>query len=142
MVNELGEVCDEVVVTTNDGSQGIEGLVTDGLAETLAGNNVIHVLAIGPVPMMKAVADLTRTLGIETFVSLNAIMVDGTGMCGACRVSVGNKTKFACFHGPDFDAHQVDFENLMKRQKMFVKEETIAYELMKAQSKETACEHH
>ena len=89
---------------------------------------VSHVLAVGPVPMMKAVSDMTHPAGIETYVSLNAIMVDGTGMCGACRVSVGGKTKFACFHGPDFDGHLVDFEQLMKRQKMFVKEEKDALE--------------
>ena len=140
MVNELIEVCDELIVTTNDGSRGREGLVTDALIQILAEENVVQVLAIGPVPMMKAVSELTRPLKIQTFASLNAIMVDGTGMCGACRVSVGNKTKFACIHGPDFDAHQVDFENLMKRQKMFVKEERLAFELMKAQAKETTCE--
>jgi NAD(P)H-flavin reductase len=140
MVDELREVCDEVLVNTNDGSRGREGLVTDALAEILAVEDVIHVLAIGPVPMMKAVGELTRPLKIKTFVSLNAIMVDGTGMCGACRVSVGHKTKFACTHGPDFDAHQVDFENLMKRQKMFVKEERLAFDRMKTHAKETVCE--
>jgi ferredoxin--NADP+ reductase len=80
--------------------------------------------------MMNAVGEMTRPHKIETFVSLNAIMVDGTGMCGACRVTVGNETKFACIHGPDFDAHQVDFDNLMKRQKMFVKEEKMAFASM------------
>lgn len=142
MIDELQSACDEVIVTTNDGSEGREGLVTDALRQVLAARDVVHVLAVGPVPMMKAVGDLTRPLRIETFVSLNAIMVDGTGMCGACRVSVGDTTKFACIHGPDFDAHQVDFENLMKRQKMFVKEEQIALELMNGHPKETACEHH
>jgi ferredoxin--NADP+ reductase len=77
-------------------------------------------------PMMKAISEMTRPLGITTYVSLNAIMVDGTGMCGACRVTVGGETKFACFHGPDFDGHKVDFENLMKRQKMFVQQEKLA----------------
>ncbi len=142
MLDELKKACDEVIVTTNDGSEGRQGLVTDALNEILPACDVVHVLAIGPVPMMKAVGELTRPLAIETMVSLNAIMVDGTGMCGACRVSVGNTTKFACIHGPDFDAHQVDFENLMKRQKMFVKEEELAFELMKAHPKETPCEHH
>jgi ferredoxin--NADP+ reductase len=89
------------------------------------------VLAIGPVPMMKAISEMTRPQAIPTFVSLNAIMVDGTGMCGACRVTVGGETKFACFHGPDFDGHKVDFENLMKRQKMFVNEEKLAFEKFK-----------
>lgn len=131
MVDELKAVCDEVYVTTNDGSQGLGGMVTDALWEVLHKENVIHVLAVGPVPMMKAVSDMTRPLNIETFVSLNAIMVDGTGMCGACRVTVGGETKFACFHGPDFDGHKVDFENLTKRQKMFEHEEKLALESMK-----------
>jgi ferredoxin--NADP+ reductase len=130
MIEELKQVCDEVMVTTNDGSQGIKGLVTDALKEILKKEKVQHVLAVGPVPMMKAVSDMTRPLNIETYVSLNAIMVDGTGMCGACRVSVGNETKFACFHGPDFDGHKVDFDNLMKRQKMFVTEEKAAFAAM------------
>lgn len=127
MVDELKEVCDEVYITTNDGSQGLGGMVTDALWEVLHKENVIHVLAIGPVPMMKAISEMTRPHNIETFVSLNAIMVDGTGMCGACRVTVGGETKFACFHGPDFDGHKVDFENLTKRQKMFEKEEKLAF---------------
>lgn len=131
MIDELKNVCDEVLITTNDGSCGRMGLVTDALNEILLTESINHVLAVGPVPMMKAVSEMTRPFKIETFVSLNAIMVDGTGMCGACRVSVGNETKFACFHGPDFDGHQVDFENLMKRQKMFLKEEKIAFETMR-----------
>lgn len=132
MVDELQQVCDDVLITTNDGSRGRMGLVTDALKEILAIKNINHVLAVGPVPMMKAVREMTRPYKIETFVSLNAIMVDGTGMCGACRVSVGNETKFACFHGPDFDGHLVDFENLMKRQKMFLKEEKIAFTMLNA----------
>jgi ferredoxin/flavodoxin---NADP+ reductase len=130
MIDELKNVCDQVRITTNDGSYGRVGLVTDALNEILSAEIVTHVLAVGPVPMMKAVSEMTRPLKIETFVSLNAIMVDGTGMCGACRVSVGNEIKFACFHGPDFDGHLVDFENLVKRQKMFVKEEKIAFDAM------------
>jgi len=130
MLDELGKVCDDVLVTTNDGSMGIQGLVTDALAKILVGEQVIYVLAVGPVPMMKAVSELTRDKSIPTYVSLNAIMVDGTGMCGACRVTVGGETKFACFHGPDFDGHKVDFENLMKRQKMFAKEERQAFSSM------------
>ncbi|MBL7846114.1 MAG: sulfide/dihydroorotate dehydrogenase-like FAD/NAD-binding protein [Cyclobacteriaceae bacterium] len=131
MVSELQAVCDEVILTTNDGSAGMGGLVTDALREVLLREKVVYVLAIGPVPMMKAVSEMTRPQAIPTFVSLNAIMVDGTGMCGACRVTVGGETKFACFHGPDFDGHKVDFENLMKRQKMFVKEERLAFEHLK-----------
>jgi ferredoxin/flavodoxin---NADP+ reductase len=126
MENELRAVCTEVVVTTNDGSRGTKGLVTDALKEVLAKEKVAYILAIGPVPMMKAVSDLTRDAAIPTYVSLNAIMVDGTGMCGACRVTVGTETKFACFHGPEFEGHKVDFDNLMKRQKMFAREEKAA----------------
>lgn len=126
MVDQLNEVCDEVLLTTNDGSRGIAGFVTDALQQLMDKEPVSYVLAIGPVPMMKAVSDMTRPHKIDTFVSLNATMVDGTGMCGACRVSVGGKTKFACFHGPDFNGHEVDFDQLMQRQKMFVKEEKEA----------------
>lgn len=131
MIDELKQVCDEVLITTNDGSLGIQGFVTHGLQSVLDLEHVIYVLAVGPVPMMKAVSEMTRELKIATYVSLNAIMVDGTGMCGACRVSVGGETKFACFHGPDFDGHKVDFENLMMRQKMFAKEEGLAFSGMK-----------
>ena len=126
MTKELENVCDELMITTNDGSVGIEGFVTDALQQIVLREDVSQVLAVGPVPMMKAVSELTKPLDITTFVSLNAIMVDGTGMCGACRVSVGGKTKFACFHGPDFNGHEVDFEQLVKRQKMFNKEEREA----------------
>ncbi len=126
MTKELAAVCDEVMITTNDGSAGIEGFVTDALQQVVLREDVSYVLAVGPVPMMQAVSKLTEPLAITTYVSLNAIMVDGTGMCGACRVSVGGKTRFACFHGPDFNGHEVDFEQLMKRQKMFVKEEREA----------------
>lgn len=120
MVEELKAVCDEVVVTTNDGSMGTKGMVTDGLKLIMGREKVSYVLAVGPVPMMKAISEMTRADNIETWVSLNAIMVDGTGMCGACRVTVDGKTRFACFHGPDFNGHKVDFEELVKRQKMFV----------------------
>jgi ferredoxin--NADP+ reductase len=130
MMDEIREVCDEVIATTNDGSEGKKGFVTNALGDIMKYERVSHVLAVGPVPMMKAVSDMTRPADIETYVSLNAIMVDGTGMCGACRVSIGGKTKFACFHGPDFDGHQVDFQQLMKRQKMFVKEEQDAFEAL------------
>jgi len=130
MVKELKAVCDEVIITTNDGSMGIAGMVTDALKDLLETERINHVLAVGPVPMMNAVGEMTRPDKIETFVSLNAIMVDGTGMCGACRVTVGDETKFACIHGPDFDAHLVDFDNLMKRQRMFVKEEKMAFASM------------
>jgi ferredoxin/flavodoxin---NADP+ reductase len=130
MISELSRACDEVLITTNDGSSGLKGFVTDALSKVLEREKVIYVLAVGPVPMMKAVSEMTRALHIATYVSLNAIMVDGTGMCGACRVTVGGETKFACFHGPDFDGHKVDFENLTKRQKMFAKQEKIAFDNM------------
>ncbi len=131
MVDELKAACDEVILTTNDGSAGIQGFVTNALEQIIKEEKrVSHVLAIGPVPMMQAVCELTRPIGIETMVSLNALMVDGTGMCGACRVSIDGKTKFACFHGPDFDGHKVDFDQLTKRQKMFVAEEKQALETL------------
>lgn len=130
LVDELKAVCDEVFVTTNDGSVGIQGFVTHALEQIMAREKVSMALAVGPVPMMMAVAKMTEEKGIETWVSLNAIMVDGTGMCGACRVTVGGKTRFACYHGPDFNAHQVDFNELVKRQRMFVEQEKIAFEAM------------
>ncbi|MDH5478674.1 MAG: sulfide/dihydroorotate dehydrogenase-like FAD/NAD-binding protein [Nitrospinota bacterium] len=128
MVDELREVCDEVFVTTNDGSEGIEGFVTHALDKIMKREPVSYTLAVGPVPMMMAVTKMNEGTDIEGWVSLNAIMVDGTGMCGACRVSVGAKTKFACFHGPDFLGKDVDFTELTKRQKMFVDKEKIAME--------------
>ena len=117
---EMREVSDALYVTTDDGSYGEKGLVTDKLRELIgAGEKIQLVLAVGPVPMMKAVADLTREHGIKTIVSLNPIMIDGTGMCGGCRVLVGGKSQFACVDGPEFDAHQVDFGVLIQRNKMY-----------------------
>ncbi len=114
--DEMRAVCTEVYPTTDDGTYGHHGFVTDKLAELIASGRAIdHVMAVGPVPMMRAVAEVTRPHGIDTVVSLNPIMVDGTGMCGGCRVSVGDETKFACVDGPDFDAHLVDFELLARR---------------------------
>lgn len=113
--DELSRVSDRLEVTTDDGSSGRQGLVTDALAELLAQEPIDRVLAIGPIPMMRAVAELTRPLGIKTIVSLNSIMVDGTGMCGGCRVRVGGESRFACVDGPEFDAHQVDFAVLAQR---------------------------
>jgi ferredoxin/flavodoxin---NADP+ reductase len=118
--DEMRAVCTEVYPTTDDGSYGYHGFVTDKLAELLsAGHRIEYVMAAGPVPMMRAVAEVTRPHGIETVVSLNPIMVDGTGMCGGCRVSVGGETRFACVDGPDFDAHFVDFELLERRNKTY-----------------------
>jgi ferredoxin--NADP+ reductase len=107
-------------VTTDDGSYGENGLVTGKLRQLLASEPAIRlVLAVGPIPMMKAVADLTREKGIHTVVSLNPIMIDGTGMCGGCRVLVGGKSQFACVDGPEFNASEVDFDVLMQRNRMY-----------------------
>jgi len=117
---EMRAASDILYVTTDDGSYGEKGLVTDKLRQLLASDEKIQlVLAVGPVPMMKAVADLTREKGIHTVVSLNPIMIDGTGMCGGCRVLVGGKSQFACVDGPEFNAHEVNFEVLMQRNRMY-----------------------
>jgi ferredoxin--NADP+ reductase len=105
----------EVIVCTDDGSYGRKGFVTDALKDLLVGAGADIVYAVGPVPMMRAVANLTRPLAVRTIVSLNPVMVDGTGMCGGCRVSLGAETRFACVDGPEFDGHQVNFEELMDR---------------------------
>ena len=111
---------DKVILTTDDGSYGEKGLVIDPLKNMIAaGKQVNYVLAIGPIPMMRAVANVTRELKIKTVVSLNPIMVDGTGMCGGCRVQVAGRNQFACVDGPEFDAHQVDFDTLTKRNAMY-----------------------
>ncbi len=123
---EMRSVSDEVRIATDDGSYGVKGLVTDQLQQVIAERPVNLVIAIGPVVMMRAVSNLTKTLQIKTMVSLNSIMIDGTGMCGGCRVSVGGGTKFVCVDGPEFDAHQVDFEGLMLRQRMYLDEEKYA----------------
>lgn len=118
---EMRAVCDEVYVTTDDGSAGYRGFVTGKLAELIEeGRQLDFVMAIGPIPMMKAVAATTQPYGIETVVSLNPIMIDGTGMCGGCRVVVGGETKFACVDGPEFDAHQVDFDLLARRNRAYL----------------------
>ena len=127
--NEARAISDEVFVTTDDGSYGEKGLVTDKLKALIAGEGKIDlVLAIGPIPMMRAVAETTRPLGIKTLVSLNPIMVDGTGMCGGCRVQVGGRSQFACVDGPEFDAHEVDFDGLAKRNAMYRESERQALE--------------
>lgn len=124
MEKEMRAVSDEVLVTTDDGSYGIKGFVTNAIEELVnCGEKIDQVTAIGPVIMMKSVADATKRYGIKTVVSLNPIMVDGTGMCGGCRVTIGGKTKFACVDGPEFDAHAVDFPGLMMRQRMYRSEE-------------------
>jgi NAD(P)H-flavin reductase len=122
-------VCDEFIVCTDDGSEGIKGLVTLGIEQALARHaDVDEVVAIGPPVMMKACAETTRARGIRTVVSLNPIMVDGTGMCGGCRVRVGDGVKFACVDGPDFDAHAVDFDDLMARLRRYRASEAEAVE--------------
>jgi len=124
---EIDAVSDELFIATDDGSKGHKGFVSDVLQKLIDEKPKIDmVMAIGPVIMMKVVADLTRKYNIKTLVSLNPIMVDGTGMCGGCRVSVGGETKFACVDGPEFDGHLVDFKNLMLRNRRFVKEEEHA----------------
>ena len=132
MEKEMSEVTDEILITTDDGSRGIKGFVTYAVQELVnRGEKIAQITAIGPVIMMKSVADATRELGIPTVVSLNPIMVDGTGMCGGCRVTVGDETKFACVDGPEFDGHKVDFPELMSRQRM--------YRDMEAEEKDHIC---
>ena len=126
--DKMQAISDELIMTTDDGSEGHKGFVTDPLREMLEkGEKIDLVLAIGPVIMMKNVAATTKPFGAKTTVSLNTIMVDGTGMCGGCRVMVGNENKFACVDGPEFDGHLVDFANLMQRQMMYKDQESIEY---------------
>lgn len=135
--NEMRGVSDELYVTTDDGSYGEKGLVTDKLRELIAqGMEIDEVLAVGPVPMMKAVAEVTKGPGIHTMVSLNPIMIDGTGMCGGCRVIVGGKSKFACVDGPEFEAHEVDFSVLMQRNRMYRESERKSLEEFQSAAKE------
>jgi ferredoxin--NADP+ reductase len=136
--DELCSFCPEVLISTNDGSCGRKGFVTDLLVERLTEDKTVaEVVAIGPVPMMRAVAEATRPFGVRTTVSLNSIMVDGIGMCGACRVGVGGETKFACVDGPEFDGHLVDFDGLAARLTSFKEQERISYEEFK---KSHACQ--
>ena len=125
--DKLRSVSDEVIVTTDDGSYGLQGFVTHPLKEHIdAGRRIDRVIAIGPVIMMQAVVQTTREGAIPTIVSLNPIMIDGTGMCGGCRVTVGDHTRFVCVDGPEFDGHEVDFRELMARQRQYdVEEEMI-----------------
>jgi len=132
---ELGGVSDQLIVTTDDGSYARKGLVTEPLKELLEGDEKVgRVIAIGPSIMMKFCAETTEPFGVKTIVSLNPIMVDGTGMCGCCRVSVGGVTRFACVDGPDFDGHQVDWELLFARQRMYLDEEKSSLEQWQGQS--------
>ena len=125
----LKSVSDRLIVTTDDGSYGRKGVVTEPLKELLeSGEKINRVVAIGPVVMMKFCSLTTAPSGVKTIVSLNPIMVDGTGMCGCCRVSVGGETKFACVDGPDFDGHKVDWDLLAARQRIYIEEEKCAYD--------------
>ena len=117
--DEIEPWSDEVIIMTDDGSAGEKGLVTDGLRKVIEREKVNEVVTIGPAIMMKFVAKLTEEYGIPTVCSLNTIMVDGTGMCGACRVTVDGKTRFVCVDGPEFDAHKVDFDQMMTRLKAY-----------------------
>jgi len=132
--DEMRKVCDEVYVTTDDGSYGKKGFVTDQLKELIKKMQIDFVLAIGPIPMMKAVADVTREKNIKTVVSLNPIMIDGTGMCGGCRARVDNKTVFVCVDGPEFDAHKVDFQTLDRRNRTYFMDEKISREKFQCKS--------
>lgn len=129
--DKIKKVSDEYYITTDDGSAGRKGFVSDVLQEILEKEQVDLVSAVGPTIMMKVVSDITRPRNIKTLVSLNPIMLDATGMCGVCRVTVGGETKFACVDGPEFDGHQVDFKELMSRQKIYLDMEKSSMETAK-----------
>jgi len=134
--DKMAGVCDELHVMTDDGSRGRKGFVSDPLREILASGRAIgHVWAIGPAIMMKVCSQVTQEFGVPTTVSLNSIMIDGTGMCGGCRVAVGGATKFACVDGPEFDGHKVDFDLLMSRQRFYADEEACSLERYLTKSK-------
>ena len=127
--DEIRAISDELIVATDDGSYGVHGFVTKVLQDLIdSGEKIDIAFAIGPVPMMKFLCDVTKPYGIKTIVSLNPIMVDATGMCGACRVSVGGETRFACVDGPEFDGHKVDFNLLMNRLRTYIDQEKTAME--------------
>ncbi|MCM8762549.1 MAG: sulfide/dihydroorotate dehydrogenase-like FAD/NAD-binding protein, partial [Candidatus Omnitrophica bacterium] len=118
--DQMREISDELLVATDDGSKGIKGFTTDVLESVInSGKKIDYVLTAGPIIMMKKVSDITKIYNIKTVASLNPIMIDGTGMCGGCRITVGGKVKFACVDGPDFDAHLVDFGELLKRTSLY-----------------------
>ena len=121
--DKMKDACNELFITTDDGTLGEKGFVTQVLERIMGQEKVDYAIAVGPMPMMRAVADLTRDKGIYTEASMNPIMVDGTGMCGACRITVGGETKFACVDGPDFDAHKIDFDEVINRTKIYKDQE-------------------
>ena len=136
LIDEISKLSDEIYISTDDGSRGFKGFTSDVLKRLLEGGRRFdYVFAVGPVPMMKAVAEVTRPYGIKTVVSLNPIMIDGTGMCGGCRVTVGGVTKFACVDGPEFDAHEVDFSELMRRLNAYRDKEMMAIQLFEKRRK-------
>lgn len=138
--DEMADVSDELIITTDDGSYGQKGFVTQALQDIITRDgNPDAVYAIGPLPMMRAVAGVTRSPAIPTWVSLNPIMMDGTGMCGACRVTVGNELKFACVDGPEFDAHAVNFDELIARNRTYADHEKQALESWRNQTETTHC---
>ena len=121
--DKMASACSELHIATDDGTLGHKGFVTEVLADIMKKEKINYVIAVGPMPMMRAVANLTREDGIKTEASMNPIMIDGTGMCGACRVTVGGEVKFACIDGPDFDAHKIDFDEVINRTKIYKDEE-------------------
>lgn len=121
--DKMKDACTELFITTDDGSMGEKGYVTQVMERLMAQEKIDYAIAVGPMPMMRAVANLTRDKGIFTEASMNPIMVDGTGMCGACRVTVGGEVKFACVDGPDFDAHKIDFDEVINRTKIYKNQE-------------------
>lgn len=121
--DKMKNACEELHITTDDGSYGTKGFTTQVAKDIIDSEKVDYVIAVGPMPMMRAVAELTRPYGIKTEASMNPIMVDGTGMCGACRLTVGGKVKFACVDGPDFDAHLIDFDEVINRTRIYKAEE-------------------
>ncbi len=139
MESELKSVCDEMIICTDDGSYGRKCLVTEPLKELCENCKPNFVIAIGPPIMMKFCAETTRPYGVKTYASLNSIMVDGTGMCGCCRVTVGGEVKFVCVDGPEFDAHKVDWENMMKRMGTYKQREALAKERVLEKIKNCKC---
>ena len=128
---EMKTVAHKVFISTDDGSYGYKGFNTEILKQQLNAGKVDIVFACGPIPMMQRIAQITKQSGVQCIVSLNAIMLDGTGMCGSCRVKIGRETKLCCVDGPDFDAHLVDFEELANRQKRFLAQEKISLQEFK-----------
>jgi ferredoxin/flavodoxin---NADP+ reductase len=142
LLDEMERVSDECYISTDDGSKGQKGFVTDVLRTLIAREHFDAVFAIGPTVMMSAIAEVTRPFAIKTIVSLNSIMVCGIGLCGACRVSVDNVTKFSCIEGPEFDAHKVNFKELIQRLKSYTNEEKLALEFHKNRSDFCECQQH